>query len=327
MKAAVSAVACFTSVLCVLGLPMHAAAQSAYPMKPVRMIAPFPPGGTTDVLGRIIAQKLGEALGRPVVVENRPGASGNIGHDVAAKAPADGYTLLFAAKGPLVMNQFLYRKMPFDPQTDFTPISLVAVAGLVLVIHPSVPARNVKELVALARARPGKMTFASGGIGSSPHIVGEVFRQVTGTRIIHVPYKGGGQAVTALVSGEIDMAFPDMAPSVPHVKSGRLRALAVTSEQRSSALPEVMTMTEAGLMQPFPQSWWALAGPKGMPAAVVTRVNAELGQILKLPDVQERLAALGVHPMHTTPERMMEIVKTETPQMARIIKAAGIEPE
>ena len=304
-----------------------ALAQGAYPTKPVRMIAPFPPGGTTDVLCRLVAQKLTDALGRQVVVENRPGAGGNIGHEAAAKSPPDGYTLLLSAKGALVANQFLYKRLGFDPYHDLAPVSLVGTSGPVLVVHPSVPARSVRELIALAKARPGQLNFGSGGVGTTAHIAGEVFKSVAGVRIVHVPYKGGVLAVTDLIGGQIEMSFADMVPSVPHIKSGRLRALAVTSEQRSPTLPDLPTMVEAGVKEPFPQTWWAVTAPKGTPAAVINRVNAALEQIMKQADVQEKYAALGVFPAHSTPERVMEIVKLESPQMAQILKAAGVKPE
>jgi len=301
--------------------------QGAYPTKPVRMIAPFPPGGTTDVVCRIMAQKLTEALGRQVVVENRPGAAGNIGHDVAAKAPPDGYTLLLTSKGALVNNRHMYKRLPFDPYNDFAPVSVVASAGPVLVIHPSVPARSVKELIALAKAKPGQLNFGSGGNGTTAHIVGEVFKAATGVKIVHIPYKGGILAVTDLVAGQIEMSFSDMVPAVPQVKGGRLRALAVTTEQRSPALPDVPTMAESGVKQPFPQTWWAIAAPKGTPAPIINRLNAELAQIMKLPDVQEKYSGLGVFAVHTTPERVLELVRLESPQMARILKEAGVVPE
>jgi len=304
-----------------------ALAQGAYPVKPVRLIAPFPPGGTTDVLCRLVAQKLTDALGRQVVVENRPGAAGNIGHEVAAKAPPDGYTLLLSAKGALVSNQFLYKRLGFDPYTDFAPVSLVATSGPVLVVHPSLPARSVKDLIALARARPGQLNFGSGGRGTTAHIVGEVFKTATGVNIVHVPYKGGVLAVMDLVSGQIEMSFADMAPSVPQITAGRLRALAVTSERRSPTLPEVPTMAEAGVKESLPQTWWAITTPKGTPAAIINRINAELAQIMRQPDVQERYAGLGLSTAHSTPERVLELVRVESPQMAKILKAAGIEPE
>lgn len=302
-------------------------AQGLYPVKPVRLIAPFPPGGTTDVLCRLVAQKLTDALGRQVVVENRPGAAGNIGHEYAARAAPDGYTLLLSATGALVTNQFLYKRLGYDPYNDFAPVSLVATSGPVLVVHPSVPARSVRELIVLAKARPGQLNYGSGGRGTTAHIVGEVFKNATAVNIVHVPYKGGGMAVTDLVAGQIELSFADMVPSVPHIKSGRLRALAVTSEQRSPALPELPTMAEAGVKEPFPQTWWAITAPKGTPAAIISRINAELAQIMKQPDLREKYTGLGLFPVHTTPERVLELVKLGAPQMERILRAAGVQPE
>lgn len=304
-----------------------APAQDPYPVKPVRLIAPFPPGGTTDVLSRILAQKLSDSLGRQVVVENRPGAGGNIGHELAAKTAPDGYTLLLSSNAALVTNPHLYKRLGFDPYNDFAPISLVAKAGPVLVVHPSVPARHVKELIAIAKARPGQLNFGSGGRGTPAHVAGEIFKAVTGVNIIHVPYKGGILAVMDLVAGQIDMVFSDMVPAVPQIKAGKLRALAVTSEQRSPALPGVPTIVEASMKETIPQTWWALVTPRGTPAPIINRLNAELAQIMKLPDVRERYAVLGLFIAHTPPERVMEFVKLETPQISKVLKAAGVEPE
>lgn len=304
-----------------------ALAQGSYPTKPIRLIAPFPPGGTSDVVCRIVAQKLTEAVGRQVVVDNRPGAAGNIGHVAAAKAPADGYTLLLTSKFSLVNNQHMYKQLPYDPYNDFAPVSLVASAGMVLVVHPSVPARSVKELIALAKARPGQLNFGSGGIGSTAHIVGEVFGAATKVKIVHIPYKGAALVVTDLVAGHIEMSFSNTVPAVPQINVGKLRALAVTTEQRSPTLPDVPTMAESGVKEPFPDTWWAIAAPKGTDAAIINRLNAELAQIMKLPDVQEKYAGLGVSPMHTTPERVLELVRLESPQMAKILKRAGVEPQ
>jgi tripartite-type tricarboxylate transporter receptor subunit TctC len=313
------------AVLAAAGAP--SAAQDSFPAKPVRLIAPFPPGGSTDVLCRMIAQKLTASFGRQVIVDNRPGAGGSIGHDVAAKAPADGYTLLLTAKAALVVNPLLYRKLPYDPLNDFAFISVIVSAGPVLVVHPSVPARSVKELIALAKSRPGKLNYGSGGIGTTAHIIGEYFQVITGTRLVHVPYKGGAVAMIDLVAGQTDLQFGDMVPAVPQVRAGKLRALAVTTEKRSAALPDVPTMAEAGVKVSFPAQWWGLAAPKGTPAAVISRVNAELGKIVKMPDVIERFDSMGIFPEHTTPERMLEMVKAERAPMEKILKAAGIEPQ
>ena len=304
-----------------------ASAQDAYPSKPMRFIAPFPPGGTTDVLSRILAQKLSDSLGRQVVVDNRAGAGGNIGHEIAAKTAADGYTLLMSSNAALVTNPHLYKRLGFDPLNDFSPISVVAKAGPVLVVHPSVPARSVKALIALARARPGQLNFGSGGRGTPAHVAGEIFKAATAINIVHVPYKGGILAVTDLVGGQIAMVFSDMVPAVPQIKGGKLRALAVTSEQRSPAIPDVPTMVEAGVAEPIPETWWAVLAPKGTPAAIINRINADLAQIMKLPDVREKYAGLGVATVHTAPERVLELVRIEAPKMGKVLKAAGVEPD
>ncbi len=313
--------------LAVFNLMPATAQGQAYPTKPVRFVVPFPPGGTSDIIARVVAQKLTDAFGRQVLVDNRGGASGTIGYEIAAKSPPDGYTLLLCSMGGLVTNRFLYKRLPFDPDNDFAPISQLATAGQVLVVHPSVPARNVKELIALAKAKPGQLNVGSGGIGTTQHIVAEVFQSATGTKLTHVPYKGSVLAVADTVAGQISMTFADMAPAVPHVKAGKLRALAVSSEARSNAIPEVPTMAEAGVKEKFPQTWWALAVPKGTPAAIVTRLNADIAQFMKQPDVQERFANLGLQALHSTPERVVELVRTATVQMGQVVKSAGIQAE
>lgn len=318
----------FWAVACWLLLAVSFAfAQDPYPTKPVRFIAPFPPGGTTDVLSRILAQKLTDSLGRQVLVDNRAGAAGNIGHEVAAKTAPDGYTLLMSSNVALVTNPHLYKRLGFDPLNDFAPISVVGKAGNVLVVHPSVPAHNVAQLLALARARPGQLNFGSGGRGTGAHVAGEILKTATGINIVHVPFKGGILAVIDLVAGQIDMIFSDMVPAVPQIKGGKLRALAFTSEQRSPTLPDVPTMAEAGVKEPIPDTWWAVLSPKGTPAGIINRLNAELAQILKLPDVQEKYAGLGVFTVHTSPERVLELVRIETPKMGKVLKAAGVEPD
>jgi tripartite-type tricarboxylate transporter receptor subunit TctC len=321
-----SAVLPWLAAIVVCGTSTMTYAQT-YPAKNVRLIAPFPPGGTTDVLSRLVAQKLSDTLGRQVIVENRPGAGGNIGHEFAAKTPPDGYNLVMSSNAALVTNPFLYKRLGFDPLNDFSPIAIVAKAGQVLAVHPSVPARNVKELIALAKANPGKLNFGSGGRGTPAHVAGEIFKSVTGINIVHVPYKGGVLAVMDTVAGQVEMTFADMAPAVPQIKAGKLRALAVTTDERSEALPDVPTMVQAGVKGSSPQTWWALLSPKGTPPAIITRLNTDLAQILKLPDVQERYATLGILPAHSTPDQVLEAVKRETAAMGKVLKAAGVEPE
>ena len=323
-------------VWAVVGLPCAALAQAqapsaasahAYPTKPIRFIAPFPPGGTSDIVARVAAQKLTDSLGKQVIVDNRGGASGTIGYELAAKSPADGYTLLLCSMGGLVSNQFLFKRLPFDPMNDFAPISQLATAGQVLVVHPAVQAKSVQDLIALAKASPGKLNVGSGGLGTTQHIVSEVFQSATGIKLTHVPYKGSILAVTATVAGEITMTFADMAPAVPHVKAGRLRALAVSSEQRSTAIPDVPTMADAGIREWFPQTWWAMAAPKGTPPAIIKRLNSEVAQFMKAPDVQERFASLGLVPLHSTPQQITELVRTGAARMGKVIRAAGLQPE
>jgi tripartite-type tricarboxylate transporter receptor subunit TctC len=304
----------------------QAHAQS-YPSRPIKFIAPFPPGGSSDVLCRLLGAKLAEGLGQPVAVENRPGAAANIGHEYAAKQPPDGYTIVISSSSTLVNNRYLYKHLAFDATTDFSPISMVASAGQVLVVHPSVPAKSVGELIALARSQPGKLNFGSGGKGIQSHISGEMFKSATGIDIVHVPYKGTVQAVGDLVAGQVQMVFSDMVPAMPHIRAGRLRALAVTTRGRAAVLPEVPTMIEAGVPDYESGVWWAVLSPKGTPEAIVGRLNSELGRIVKLPDVQEKYANLGVSTEHSTPAYVLERMRVEAPRIAAVLKAAGIEPE
>jgi len=314
-----------TLALAWVGAPVLA--QSAYPTRPLKLIAPFPPGGTSDVLARLLAQKLTESLGQPVAVENRPGAGGNIGHEIAAKSPADGYTLLLSNSASVVTNPRLYKRLGFDPIGDFAPISMVAAAGQVLVVHPSIPANSVAELTALLKTKPGQLNFGSGGKGIQSHISGEMYKSAVSVNMVHIPYKGTIQAVTDLVAGQIQIVFSDMVPAMPQIKAGRLRALAVTSPQRSAALPDVPTMIEAGVPNFDASVWWALVAPKGTPAEIVNRINADLAKIMALPDLRDTYAKLGVATAHSPPARVTETIKAESPLMAKILKAAGVDPE
>jgi len=304
-----------------------ALAQSAYPGRPIRFIAPFPPGGSTDVLCRLLAQKLTEGLGQPVTVDNRPGASGSIGHEAAAKAPADGYTILLSSSSTLVNNTHLFKSLRYDPLGDFTPVTFVARAGQVLVVQPSFPAASLHELIALAKAQPGKLNFGSGGKGIQSHISAEMFKAATGVDIVHVPYKGTVQAVADLVAGQVQLVFSDMVPAMPHIRAGRLRPLAVTTRERSAVLPDVPTMIEAGVPGYNAELWWAVMAPKGTPADIVSRLNAELGRIMTRPDVQEKYANLGIVTAHSAPQAVTETIKSDTPRMGQALKAAGVEPE
>lgn len=317
--------------LCVVAVPIALASSIAlaqtYPSKPVRLVAPFPPGGTSDVLSRLLAQRLTDNLGRQVVVENRPGAGSNLGHEYVAKLPADGYTLLLSSNTALAANRHLYKRLGFDPDNDFAPISIVARSGPVLVVHPSVPARSVGELVALAKARPGQLNFGSGGRGTPAHMAGEILKSAARIDIIHVPYKGGILAVNDTLGGQIEMMFADMVPAVPHIRTGRLRALAVATNDRSPVLPDVPTLMQAGIKETVPETWWALVGPKNSPEAAIARVNTELGRIMQLPEVKERYTTMGLTTVHTTPAQVLDAVRTDSAQIGKVLKAAGVQPE
>jgi tripartite-type tricarboxylate transporter receptor subunit TctC len=303
----------------------HAAAQ-AYPSKPVRMIVPWAPGGTTDILGRVIAQKMSEKWGQPVLVENRGGAAGNIGTEAAARSPADGYTLLLGTMSSHAMNPFLYEKMSFDPVADLAPISLVANVATVLVVHPSLPVNNVNELIALARAKPGQLNFASGGIASFNQLCAELLKMSTKIDIVHVPYKGGGPAVADLVGGKVHMLFTGAPVTMPHIKAGRLRVLAVTDSQRSAALPDTPTMGESVPGYEF-NNWYGIMAPAGTPRTLIELVNAEVHRILALPDVRERFSGLGADPTPSTAQKFAAVMKTDAEKWGRIIRQSGVRAE
>ena len=317
---------CVLGAWCAWGLT-SAQAQGTYPNRPIKLVAPFPPGGTSDVLSRVIAKKLGEALGQPITVDNKPGASGNIGHDFVAKSAPDGYTIVITNSSTFVSNPYLYKRMPFDPYNDFESMGLVASAGQVLIVHPSVPARNVAELTALAKSKPGKLNFGSGGKGIQSHVSGEMYKTAVGVDIVHVPYKGTIQAVTDVVAGQVEMVFSDMVPAMPQIKAGTVRALAVTSVNRSSALPDVPTMIESGIPGFNAGVWWALLAPKGTPAQVIQRINTEWGKISKDAEVIEAYARLGVNTEHSTPGKIFEMARAEYPIMGKILKEAGVQAE
>ncbi len=302
-------------------------AQSTYPNRPIKFIAPFPPGGTSDVLGRIMAQKLSDALGQSVIVENRPGASGNIGHDIAAKAAPDGYTLLLSNSSTVVNNPHLFKQMSFDWYKDFSPISLVAIAGQVLVVHPSVPVKSVSELTALAKSKPGQLNFGSGGKGIQSHITGEMYKTAANVDIVHIPYKGTGVAVADLVAGQIHMVFSDMAPAVPFIKANKLRALAVTSPQRSTTLPELPTMIELGFPNFEAANWWSIVTPKGVPNSIIDRINQELGKIMTSQEIKDSFEKLGVTPLYSEPSKVFELSRKESPIIGEILRKAGVEKE
>ena len=298
-----------------------------YPAKPVRVIAPFPAGGSSDLVARIVAQKMGEATGQQFIVDNRPGAGGTLGTELAARAPADGYTLVIGNFAPLAVNPHLQRKLPYDPVRDFTSISLLAVGTTVLVVHPSLPVKSVKDLVALARARPGQLNYGSGGSGTPAHLTGELFNLMAKVNTIHVPYKGTGLSINDLIAGQIQLVFASMPVGLPHVKSGRLRALAVTSEKRTSLAPELPTVAESGIPGFALDSWWGLNGPTQLPADVVSRLNALSAQVLKRADVREGLANLGLEPRASTPQDYAAFTRAEIDKLGKLVKTIGLQPE
>ena len=306
-------------------LPATASAQSSpgYPNRPVKLVVPFPPGGPLDIIGRAIAQKASEDWGQSVVVDNRPGAGGNIGADIVAKSPPDGYTIVMGALSTHAVNPSLYGKMPYDAVNDFAPISLVAITPNVLVVNASLPVNSAKDFIAYAKANSGKLAFGSGSNGSAGHLAGELFKVDTGTDIVHVPYKGGAPATQALLAGDTQFMFDNLANAMPQVRAGKLKALAVTTAERSKLAPELPTMAEAGLPGFDISTWFGLLAPAGTPKDVIAKWNAEVTKILNSPDMRERLMAQGAEPAPTTPEQFAAFIQSEIPKYARIVKVSG----
>ena len=311
----------FFCALFVLALPaLHAA---DYPEKPIRLIVPYTPGGTADMLARTLGQKLTESLGQQVIVDNRPGAGGNIGADIAAKAAPDGYTLVMGTVATHAINPYLYPNMPFKPEKDFAPIVLLGTLPNVLVVNPSLPARNVKELIALAKSKPGELAFGSAGNGTSQHLSGELFKKMAGVDMIHVPYKGSAPAVLDLIGGQVQLMFDNLPSSLPQVKAGKLRALAVTSPRRSPALPDLPTLAESGLTGFSITSWFALYAPTGTPAKIVARLNKESAQAIASQDLRQQWTAQGIEPAGGTAEQLAEFRRIEAPKWEKIIRESG----
>lgn len=295
-----------------------------YPARSIRFVVPFAPGGGNDILGRIVAQKLHESLGVPVVVDNRGGAGGTIGTDIVSKAPPDGYTMLINNVS-LAVNVTLYSKLPYDTLKDLEPVSLAGRQPNILVVHPSLPVRSVKELLALARAKPGQLAFASGGIGSSSHLSAELLKYMTKIDLVHVPYKGMGPALIDLVSGQTQLAMATMASALPHIRNKRMRPLAVSTGKRVAVVPDVPTMMEAGVKDFEYSTWYGMLVPAGTPQAVITRLNAELVKALAMPDVKERFRAQGVESGSTTAQEFKAFLNAEVQRWAPVIKASGMK--
>jgi tripartite-type tricarboxylate transporter receptor subunit TctC len=318
------------SVVVVMGAVLFAAAPGvvaqSYPAKPVRAVMPFPPGGAADALLRLLAPKLGEQLGQQIVADPRPGANGNIAAEIVARAPADGYTLLFG-NSSLPISVTLYDKLPFDVLKDFTPISLVALTPSVLVVHPSLPVKSVKELIALAKKQPGKLNFASGGVGNTMHLAAALLNTMAGTRMVHVPYKGAGPAIVDVLAGQCDMVFVNIAPVLGYIRAGRVVPIAVTSAKRSVVLPDVPTVAESGMPGYESTTWYGFLGPAGMPKDIVAKLNSAIVAAVRTPEMRERYVSVGSEPETSTPEQFAAYLKTDIASWAKVVKASGAKAE
>ena len=301
------------------------AAQPAYPSKPIRLIAPYPPGGTSDILARIAAQKLSETWGERIVVDNRPGASGSLGTEIAAKATPDGYTMVIGSVAPVVLNPLFYPNIQYQSLRDFTPVSLIGAAPQLLVVYPGVPAKSVKELIALAKSSKEGLTYGGSGIGTLPHLGGEMFGVITGAKMVHVPYKGTVLAILDLIGGRIQMVASDMPVALPHAKSGKLRALAVAGSKRFGLTPDIPTAVEAGLPGYVLDNWWGLLVMKGTPQSIVAKINAALQQGLQQQVVREQYASQGLEVVVSTPQGFTDAIKADHAKFSKLIKDAGIK--
>ncbi|MCC6532259.1 MAG: tripartite tricarboxylate transporter substrate binding protein [Burkholderiales bacterium] len=314
-------------VLAAAAISTHSAqaqAPEAFPSKPLRLVVPFPPGGGTDILARIVGQQMTEAMGQPAVVDNRGGAGGMIGTEYAMKAAPDGHTILIAVTA-YAINPTLYRKVNYDPLRDFIPVTLGISFPYLFVVHPSLPVASVKDLIALAKKQPGKITFASSGTGMSNHLAGELFKDMAGIDILHVPYKGGGPAMNDILGGQVSMIFGTVLQTLPQVRAGKLRALAVSSAARASFVPELPTVAEAGLPEFQATGWYAFMVPAGTPAPVVGKLNRELTRILELPAVKQKLLAMGAEPWPTSAEKAREFIAAEVARWSRVVTKAGLK--
>jgi tripartite-type tricarboxylate transporter receptor subunit TctC len=301
-----------------------AVVAQTWPAKPIRWISPWPAGGANDVFSRALAQKLTESLGQPVVVDNKAGAAGTIGSDIAAKAPGDGYTIVMGSSPTHAIAPSVYSALPYDPVRDFVPVTLVAVVPNVLVVHPSLPVKSVAELIAYAKANPGKINFASTGNGTSQHLSAELFRTLTGVDIVHIPYKGSAPALTELLAGTVQIAFENLPTMLPHIQAGKLRALAVTPAKRSAIMPDLPTIAEAGVPGYEASVWFGVLAPAKTPRAVVDRLHEEIMKALETPDLKMRMAALGAEVVGLGPDQFAAYLNNEIPKWAKVVKAAGV---
>lgn len=322
MKSRVAAV--LSAVLCVLCTHAFAQAQEKWPSRPIRWIVPFPPGGGADVLARMLSPRLSEALGQQVLVENRSGASGNVGAESVAKSPADGYTILFALSGTHSINPAVYRTMPFK-DSDFVPVIWLTSVLPVIAAHPSLPARNLRELLAYDRENPGKLSYGTSGNGTIMHMAGELLKIMTNTKMVHVPYRGGGPAMVALLGGEVQFTLAESVTLIPHLKSGKLKALAVTTARRSPSMPDVPTVAESGVPGYEVSSWNGVLAPAAVPSDIVARLNGEFNRILAAPDMKERLTASGYEPVGGDAARFGELVRAETAKWSKVAKTINLQ--
>jgi tripartite-type tricarboxylate transporter receptor subunit TctC len=309
------------------GLALPVLAQSTWPSRPIRYIVPFAPGGTTDILARVVGEKLGPILGQTIVIENKPGQGGSVGAAELARAAPDGHTIGGGTISSHAINATLYDKLPYDPVASFAPITMYATQPNVLLVHPSVPVSSLREFIALLKASPGKYVYGSAGNGTSQHISGELFKAMAGVQMQHVPYRGSGQMVPELLGGTLPVAFDNIATGIPHMKTGKLRALAVTTARRSGVAPDVPTMAESGLAGYELSSWQAVFAPAGTPAAVVDRLYTEIGRILKMPDVAKRLGDLGLDLSGMTPAELGAVVRADVPRLGKVVRDSGAKAD
>lgn len=309
-----------------IAAPQGTFAQS-YPTKPIRLLVPYAAGGATDIMARVVAQKLSENLGQQVVVENRPGAGGNIAADAVAKAAPDGYTLFFGSTGPLVINPSLYAKLSFEPVKDFAPIGLVGDMPLFLVVPVSQPVHSIKDLIALAKAKPGQLNYASSGVGGTTHLAMELFKTTAGVDILHIPYKGTAAGVADMLAGNIQVMFDVMATSGPHVKTGKLRFIGVTTTKRSAFAPDVPTIADAGFPGFEATFWTGFLAPAGTPREIINKLSAELAKVIALPELRERFATLGMEPRTSNPEQFAAFIRSETVKWAKVVRDSGAKAD
>ena len=315
-----------TICACILLAAQPVQAQN-WPTKPLRFISPFAPGGGTDITSRVIAQKLAESLGQQVLVDNRGGAGGMIGVDIGAKAPPDGYTMVLGTIGPIAINPSLYSKMPYDPVKDLIPVTLAADALNVLVVHPALPVKNVKELVALGKARPNQLNYGSSGPGATDHLAGELFNMLTGTKMVHVPYKGGAPAMLDLMAGNVQIIFSTVSTAIGQIKGGKIRALGMTGNKRFVLMPELPTIVEAGVPGFAVNNWYGVFVPTGTPKEIVARLNTEIVKVLNLADAKQRLLESGIEATPSTPDQFATYIQSETKKWAKVVKDANVKVE